>query len=62
MIRAWIGHGKNSVTDFYVNIDNDNEWRKSEAERLGVGFTLPKSLVVPNVPKIARRKEMQKAA
>jgi integrase len=50
LIRLWLGHGQASVTDLYVNIDNDKVWRKKEAERVGVGFTLPTS-VVPNVPK-----------
>jgi len=39
------------VTDLYVNIDNEKAWRKKEAERVGVGFTFPTS-VVPNVPKL----------
>lgn len=50
LIRLWLGHGRATVTDLYVNIDNDKAWRKKEAERVGVGFTLPTS-VVPNVPK-----------
>jgi integrase len=50
LIRAWLGHGQTTVTDLYVNIDNEKAWRQTEAERVGVGFTLPTS-VVPNVPK-----------
>jgi integrase len=49
LIRLWLGHGQATVTDLYVNIDNDKAWTKTEAERVGVGFTLPTS-VVPNVP------------
>jgi integrase len=49
LIRMWLGHGQATVTDLYVNIDNEKAWRKKEAERVGVGFTLPTS-VVPNVP------------
>jgi hypothetical protein len=53
LIRLWLGHGGTSVTDLYVNIDNEKMWRKKEAERVGVGFTLPNS-VVPNVPKVCK--------
>ena len=47
----WLGHGGSTVTDLYVNVEKEKLWRKQEAERVGVGFTLPMS-VVPNVPKI----------
>ena len=53
LIRLWLGHGQVTVTDLYVNIDNDKAWRKKEAERVAIGFTLPTS-VVPNVPKVHR--------
>jgi hypothetical protein len=55
LIRLWLGHGNKTVTDFYAEgLENEKIWRKAEAERLGVGFTLPhsvarKSSVVPNV-------------
>jgi integrase len=61
LIRLWLGHGGASVTDRYVNIENEKTWRKKEAERVGVGFTLPTS-VVPNVPKLQRQKIVEKAA
>jgi len=47
----WLGHGSSTVTDLYVDVEKEKLWRKQEAERVGVGFTLPMS-VVPNVPKI----------
>jgi integrase len=50
LIRLWLGHGQATVTDLYVNIGSEKVWRKKEAERVGVGFVLPTS-VVPNVPK-----------
>jgi len=49
------------VTDLYVNIDNEKAWRKKEAERVGVGFTLPAS-VVPNVPKLHQNSAVEIAA
>src|ERR1700753_4068516 len=49
LIRMWLGHGDTTVTDLYVNVEEDKAWRKEQAEKIGVGFTLPTS-VVPNVP------------
>jgi len=51
LIRLWLGHGGATVTDLYVNIENEKAWRKKEAERAGVGFSLP-TPVVPNVPNL----------
>jgi len=61
LIRLWLGHGQATVTDLYVNIDNEKAWRKKEAERVGVGFTLPAS-VVPNVPKLHQNSAVEIAA
>jgi len=52
---------RTTVTDLYVNIEKEKAWRKQEAERVGVGFTVPAS-VVPNVPKIQPDKVVQIAA
>lgn len=61
LIRVWLGHGQTSVTDLYANLDKDMAWRKKEAERVSVGFTLPTS-VVPNVPKIREAGAVEIAA
>jgi integrase len=61
LIRLWLGHGGTGVTDRYVNVVNEKAWRKSEAERVGFGFTLPTS-VVPNVPKSQQNSSVEKAA
>jgi hypothetical protein len=61
LIRLWLGHGGTTVTDLYVNIENEKAWRKKEVERVGVGFTLPTS-VVPNVPKLEQTNSVQIAA
>jgi hypothetical protein len=53
LIRLWLGHGGSSVTDLYVNIEEDTVWGKEEAERANIGSTLPTS-VVPNVLKLYR--------
>ena len=68
LIRMWLGHGNKSVTDFYAEaIESELEWRKTEAERVGVGFILPTSVarkgsVVPNVPKSQVNRKLRIAA
>ncbi len=47
LIRFWIGHGDKTVTDRYAQVSHDVEFRKSVAERVGVGFNLE---VVPCCP------------
>src|SRR5580692_750439 len=68
LIRLWLGHGNKTVTDFYAEgLENEKEWRKAEAERIGVGFVLPLSVarkdsVVPIVPKFGSKRKLEKAA
>jgi integrase len=40
LLRFWIGHGDKTVTDRYAKLRQDVEFRKSVAERVGVGFSL----------------------
>jgi integrase len=61
LIRLWLGHAGSTVTDRYVNIEKDKAWRKEQAEKIGVGFTLPTS-VVPNVPRLRRSTAVKIAA
>jgi len=68
LIRLWLGHGNKTVTDFYAaGLENEKEWRKAEAERVEVRFTLPLSVarkvsVVPNVPKLGGNRKVEIAA
>jgi len=48
------------MSDLYDKIKEDIQLRKEWAERSGFDFELPS--VVPNVPKIAEKNELQKAA
>jgi hypothetical protein len=61
LIRFWLGHGGNTVTDRYVTIADEKGWRKIEAEKAGVGFMLPTS-VVPIVPKVHKIRAIENAA
>jgi hypothetical protein len=40
--KLWLGHANKDVTDRYAEqLKEDVEWRKQEAERVGLGFELP---------------------
>jgi integrase len=62
LVKYWTGHAKSSdgevvrqtITDKYVKMAKDTKFRADVAERIGLGFELPKAEtveVVPNVPK-----------
>jgi hypothetical protein len=39
--KFWLGHANKSVTDKYSEqLKQDVDWRKAEAERIGLGFSL----------------------
>lgn len=38
LIRYWAGHAGRSITDGYDKVSIDNEFRLSEADRVGLGF------------------------
>jgi integrase len=38
LIKYWLGHGAEDVTDLYDHIGNDTEFRLAETERVGLGF------------------------
>jgi integrase len=52
LIRYWLGHADETVTDGYSKLREDVQYRKEVAEQVGLGFELSakKVDVVPNVP------------
>lgn len=41
LTKLWLGHSKESVTDFYAGgLQNDLAWRQEWCERAGLGFGL----------------------
>ena len=41
LIRLWLGHAKQTVTDFYAaGLENDEAWRREWCDRAGLGFSL----------------------
>ena len=53
LIRFWLGRANKSVTDGYSKLSEDMDFRKECAEKVGLGFAIPSSIleVVPIVPK-----------
>jgi hypothetical protein len=60
-VKYWTGHASSSdgeavrstVTDRYIKMAKDTKFRAEVAERIGLGFELPKdgtAEVVPSVP------------
>jgi integrase len=55
LIRFWLGHADETVTDGYSKLREDVEYRREVAAQVGSGFEIPaqKLVVVPNVPNFA---------
>jgi integrase len=55
LIRFWLGHADETVTDGYSKLREAVEYRKEVAAEVGLGFEISsqKPVVVPNVPNFA---------
>ena len=55
LIRFWLGHADETVTDGYSKLSEDVEYRKEVSAEVGLGFEISaqKPVVVPNVPNFA---------
>lgn len=57
LLRFWVGHADQSVTDGYSKVKEDVEFRRFTAEQVGLGFhtptVAPKLPVAPIAPKTA---------
>ena len=59
----WMAHKPQTMSELYSHLHEELELRLAEAERVGVGFDLPKAFVAPNAPKMcAAKKEVEIAA
>ncbi|MGA8012898.1 MAG: tyrosine-type recombinase/integrase [Candidatus Acidiferrales bacterium] len=53
LIKLWLGHSKQTVTDFYASgLEKDEAWRREWCERAGLGFSLNGLLGLHNVVQI----------
>ena len=50
LVRYWMGHAKQSVTDEYSKLSDDMEYRREVAEKIGTGFAVP-ARMIPMVPR-----------
>jgi integrase len=57
----WLGHAGTDMGDLYDKIKRDIAFRRQWAEKCGIGFELA-PLVVPNVPKMRKKRTLAKAA
>jgi integrase len=40
LIKQWLGHAEESITDSYSKVKDDLQYRQKEAERIGIGFEI----------------------
>jgi len=57
LIKFWLGHAKQSVTDGYSKLADDVEFRKQVAEDTGIGFEVPAYEEKPMRPMRPRKSE-----
>jgi integrase len=65
LIKFWLGHTEQSVTDGYSKLDEDVHFRKQVAEEIGAGFVVPvfeKNPIAPKAPKIRTKRKIAVAA
>jgi integrase len=53
LIKFWLGHAKQSVTDGYSKRAEDLEFRREVVEKVGTGFAVP----APMIPMVLRISE-----
>jgi len=58
LIKFWIGHAPQTVTDEYSKLKHDVEFREHVAERVGPGFSLSRQLY-PVVPQFSAMNDAQ---
>ncbi len=67
LVKYWTGHAKSSdgevvrqtVTDKYIKMAKDTKFRADVAERIGLGFELPKAETVEVVPSVPSFQETE---
>lgn len=62
LIKFWLGHAKQSVTDGYSKLGEDVEFRRQIAESVATGFDVPAFEYQPLVPMIPRKSKKRRLA
>jgi hypothetical protein len=59
----WMAHKPKTMSEVYSHLHEELQLRLDEAERVGYGFTIPRSVdVVPSVPRFSERESIEIAA
>ncbi len=58
LIRFWLGHAKQSMTDGYSMLAQDVDFRREVSEKVGTGFNVPATMT-PTTPRKSAKKETQ---
>jgi len=59
----WMAHKPKTMSEIYSHLHEELQLRLDEAERVGYGFTIPRSVdVVPSVPRFSERESIEIAA
>ena len=61
LIKYWMGHAPEDMSDRYDKIKEDVAFRRKVAERIGIGFELPPS-IAPIAPNLREEVEIVSAA
>jgi hypothetical protein len=64
LIRFWLGHADESVTDGHSKLREDVEYRREVVNKIGLGFEISRQTpdVVPNAPTLELAVVQQNAA
>jgi hypothetical protein len=64
LIRFWLGHAVETVTDGHSKLRDDTEYRREVADQVGLGFEIPAQAldVVPNEPSLQLAVAQESAA
>jgi len=55
LVKFWLGHANKSITDEYIKMFNEVQFRRDVADQIGVGFDIPD----PAFVRIVRRNEVE---
>ena len=61
--QFWLGHENRDFSREYAEqLQDDVEWRQEIVAQVGIGFEIPTSSVIPDVPKRPAKRSLSKAA
>jgi len=58
----WMAHKPQTMSELYSHLFEETDVRLAEAERIGYGFELPKSTLIPIIPKTQSNSRVVKVA